>query len=651
MVVGLLAAACNGSGTPTTTAAPAPTAAPVTTAAPASTTTATPATTEPVVEPYRDSSLPVEQRIDDLLARMTLDEKIGQMTLVEKNSIGPSQVTARFVGAVLSGGGGAPSPNTPGAWVEMTTEFQDAALATRLGVPLLYGADAIHGHNNLRDATIFPHNVGLGAARSPGLVARIARATAVEAAATGVFWNYAPVLAVPQDIRWGRAYEAYGEDPLLVTELGTAFVRSLQGSGLAEPDTMLATPKHFVADGATEWGSSTTGSYQIDQGDARIGDDELRAVHLAPYVAAVDAGALAVMASFSSWQGTKVHASEELLTGALKQELGFQGFVVSDWAAIDQIAPGDYYGSVVTAVNAGVDMNMVPTNYDLFITALRGAVNQGDVTEERIDDAVRRILRAKFALGLFEQPYPDPALLDHIGSDEHRALAAEAVEQSLVLLVNDGETLPITGTTIFVAGSAANDVGRQSGGWTISWQGDTGSITEGTTILDGVVARAGDDSTVVYDRFGRFDGEASVGIVVVGERPYAEGMGDSPRLRLDEREVEMVLEVRERVDALIVVLISGRPLLLDGVLEAADVVVAAWLPGSEGAAVAGPLFGDAEFTGRLPYAWPRAVEQLPLANLTSVGGECSTPLFPFGHGLSATEAFRPELIECGQGDG
>ncbi len=652
VVVGLLLAACNGGAADETTSVPATTVAPVAT----STSTATTTPPAPDLAPYRDRSLPVEDRIDDLLGRMTLDEKIGQMTLVEKGSIRPSQVTERFVGAVLSGGGGAPRPNNPGAWVEMTAEFQDAALATRLGIPLLYGADAIHGHNNLRDAVIFPHNVGLGAARSPELVARIARITAVEAAATGVFWNYAPVLAVPRDIRWGRTYEAYGEDPQLVTELGTAFIRGLQGAGLDAPDTMLATPKHFVGDGATEWGSSTTGSYQIDQGDARITEDELREVHLAPYVAAVDAGALSVMASFSSWQGTKLHASEELLTGVLKDELGFEGFVVSDWAAIDQIDPGDYYGSVVSAINAGVDMNMVPTNYELFITALRGAVNQGDVTQERVDDAVRRILRAKFALGLFEQPYPDPALLDAIGSDEHRAVAADAVEQSLVLVVNDGETLPIAASTIFVAGAAANDVGRQSGGWTISWQGDTGSVTAGTTILDGIEAQAGDGAAVLYDRFGRFDGDgvparADVGIVVVGERPYAEGAGDDPDLRLDDREIEIVRDVTERVDALVVVLVSGRPLLLDEILPAADVVVAAWLPGSEGAAVAGPLFGETSFTGRLPYAWPRAAEQLPFAYPTSAGGVCSTPLLPFGHGLAASEASRPELVECGAGAG
>ncbi len=651
--VALLAGACTGDGATTAATSPSTTAvaAPTTTAAATSTTTTTPA-----VEPYRDPSLPIEDRIDDLLGRMTLDEKIGQMTLVEKGSIQPPQVTERFVGAVLSGGGGAPSPNNPAAWVEMTTGFQDAALATRLGIPLLYGADAIHGHNNLRDAVVFPHNVGLGATRSPELVAQIARITAIEAAATGVSWNYAPVLAVPQDIRWGRSYEAYGEDPLLVTELGTAFLEGLQGAALDAPDTMLATPKHFVGDGATEWGSSTTGAYQIDQGDARISEDELREVHLAPYEAAVDAGALSVMASFSSWQGTKLHASEELVAGVLKDELGFEGFVVSDWAAIDQIDPGDYYRSVVAAINAGVDMNMVPTNYELFQTALRGAVNQGDVPQERVDDAVRRILRAKFALGLFEQPYPDPALLDAIGSDEHRAVAADAVARSLVLLVNDGETLPVTGSTIFVAGAAANDVGRQSGGWTISWQGDTGSITAGTTILDGIEAQAGDGVAVVYDRFGRFDGDgvperADVGIVVIGERPYAEGAGDDPDLRLGAREIEIVLDVRGRVDALIVVLISGRPLLLDEILPAADAVVAAWLPGSEGAAVAGPLFGAVPFTGRLPYTWPRAADQLPFADLTSAGGACATPLLPIDHGLAAADAFRPELVECGAAAG
>jgi len=601
---------------------------------------------------YLDAAAPVEQRIDDLLARMTLDEKLGQMALVRQDAISPAQVTEYAIGGVLSGGGGAPQPNTIEAWLEMTGGFQEAALATRLRIPILYGSDAVHGHSNLYGAVIFPHNIGLGATRSADLVERIGRATAIEAAATGVNWNYAPVLAVPQDLRWGRTYEAYGADTALVAELGTAYLRGLQGDDLTMPDTVLATPKHYVGDGATEWGTSRTGRFSIDQGDARIDEDELRRIHLAPYRAAIDAGALSVMASYSSWNGTKVHAHRYLLTDVLKGELGFEGFVVSDWAAIDQIDPDDYDASVIAAVNAGVDMNMVPTDYVRFIASLRQAVRRGDISEERIDDAVRRILRAKFALGLFEAPHPDPALVAAVGSGEHRALAAEAVERSLVLLVNDGTTLPIEAETIFVAGVAADDIGRQSGGWTISWQGGVGATTEGSTILDGVRRLAGPAATVVYDPSGRFGGEgvperADVGIVVVGEFPYAEGEGDTTRLSLDLREQERMLGLSDRVDSLVVILLSGRPLVVGDLMLSADVLVAAWLPGSEGAAVAGPLFGTAPFSGRLPMDWPQAGRYATSAEDGAVG--CDVPVFPFGHGLKANEAFRLETFGCDGG--
>ncbi|MDX1689791.1 MAG: glycoside hydrolase family 3 protein, partial [Acidimicrobiia bacterium] len=593
---------------------------------------------------YLDPDAAIDDRIEDLIGRMTLDEKIGQMTLVAQAFVSPSQIGDNAIGAVLSGGGGAPEPNTPAAWIEMITAFQDAALSTRLGIPILYGSDAVHGHNNLLDAVIFPHNVGLGATRSPDLVERIGRATAVETAATGVSWNYSPVLAVPQDIRWGRTYEAFGESTELVTELGVAMLRGLQGDDLAAPDTVLGTPKHFVGDGATEWGSSTSETYWIDQGDARISEEELRSVHLAPYVDAVEAGALSIMASYSSFQGRKLHAHRELLTDVLKGELGFEGFVVSDWAGIDQIEPTDYSASVVAAINAGIDMNMVPGT-DAFIDVLREAVDRGDVPIERIDDAVRRILRAKFALGLFEQPYPDPALLGSIGSPAHRDLAEEAVARSLVLLVNDGETLPVEGQTILVAGAGADDIGRQSGGWTIEWQGGVGPITEGSTILDGIRRHAGPDTTLVFEPRGRFDAtdRGDVGIVVVGELPYAEGVGDTSRPVVRDHEVALVLDIRERVDRLVVVVVSGRPVVLGEIAHTADAVVAAWLPGSEGAAVAAPLFGAAPFTGLLPFAWPRSTQQLPLGHDTGTTG-CSGPLFPYGHGLTAEEPYRP--TEC-----
>ena len=580
----------------------------------------------------------IAERVDALLARMTLAEKIGQMTLIEKDSIGPQGVTANFLGGVLSGGGGSPSTNSPEAWAEIVEGYQEAALQTRLGIPLLYGVDAVHGHNNVKGATIFPHNIGLGATGNPDLLEQIGRATAVEMAATGIFWNYAPVLAVPQDIRWGRTYEGYGENTELVALLGTAYLRGLQGNDLSDPQTVLATPKHFVADGGTTWDSSTTNAYQIDQGETQIDEATLRAVHLPPYQAAIDAGALSIMVSFSSWNGTKMHAQQVLLTDVLKGELGFEGFLVSDWQAIDQINPRDYYDSVVTAVNAGIDMNMVPYDAVRFIDTLTSAVENGDVPQDRIDDAVRRILTAKFALGLFEQPFPDPEQLSQVGTAAHRDLAREAVRQSLVLLKNEANTLPLSKDTslIFVGGKAADDIGIQSGGWTIEWQGKPGDITPGTTILEGIEAAVSPETAVQYSRFGKFENItdengnpaiADVGIAVVGEQPYAEGVGDNADLALTDSDLAVIEQLRERSERLVIILISGRPLIITEPLELADAFVAAWLPGSEGAGVADLLFGEAPFRGKLPYTWLRDTTQLPAAGSLD-------PLFPLGYGLT-----------------
>jgi beta-glucosidase len=459
--------------------------------------TTTPAATAP---DYRAPDAPVAARVAALLSRMSLAEKIGQMTQVEKNSITPEDVTAYFVGSVLSGGGGSPRPNTPEAWRAMVAAYQEAALATPLGIPLLYGVDAVHGHNNLRGATIFPHNIGLGATADPALVEEIARVTAAGLHATGVHWNFAPVVAVTQDIRWGRTYESYGEATALVSDLGAAFVRGTQGAGI------LATPKHFIGDGATAFGSSTTGGYLLDQGDARLDEATLRRVHLPPYQAALAAGARSVMASFSSWNGDKVHGSRFLLTDLLKDELDFDGFVVSDWQAIDQL-PGDYYSDVVTAINAGVDMVMTPYDYRTFIATLTRAVEQGDVSQARIDDAVSRILRVKFEQGLFEQPLAAEQDFAVVGGAAHRALARSAVQRSLVLLKNE-DVLPLAADArlLLVAGAAADDIGRQAGGWTIEWQGGSGDITEGTSILDGIRAAVAPATQVEFDRFGRFEG-------------------------------------------------------------------------------------------------------------------------------------------------
>jgi len=586
---------------------------------------------------YRNPSLPVESRVGALLSRMTLTEKIGQMTQVEKNSIRSEDITELFIGSLLSGAGGYPLPNTAKAWAEMVNGFQERALKTRLGIPLIYGVDAVHGHTNVYGATVFPHNIGLGATRDPDLVERIGRATAVEMIATGIFWNFAPVVAVPQDIRWGRTYEAYSENIELVSTLGAAYIRGLQNTS----PQVAATAKHFIGDGGTTWGTSKQNIFRpfmLDQGDTQMDEATLRALFLPPYKAAVDADTLSIMVSFSSWNGTKMHSQKYLLTDVLKGELRFKGFVVSDWQAIDQI-PDDYHNDIVTSINAGLDMIMVPYDYHTFITEATRAVEAGEIPMGRIDDAVRRILTVKFRLGLFEHPFADPEALAAVGSDDHRSLARDAVRKSLVLLKNENQALPIAKNMplIFVGGRAAHDVGIQCGGWTIEWQGKAGNITPGTTILDGIKQAVSADVRVEFNRFGNFDrltdaqGQpliGDVGIAVVGEEPYAEGVGDQQDLTLAEEDAALIDRMGAQSKTLIVIIISGRPLILTEHLSKIDGLVAAWLPGTEGGGVADALFGAYPFTGKLPYTWPRSMSQIPM--LTEGVG---APLFPFGYGL------------------
>jgi len=593
-----------------------------------------------------------QQFVEDLLARMTLDEKIGQMTQPEKNSVKPGDVARLGLGSVLSGGGGNPDPNTPESWRNMVSGFIEEARQSRLGIPLLYGVDAVHGHNNVVGATIFPHNIGLGCTRDADLVRRIGRATALEVAATNVRWDFAPAVSVPQDIRWGRTYEGYSQDTAVVSELATALIHGFEGDGWNSATSVLPSVKHFVADAATTWGTSRRvdrsalstdrtlaiaqmgqsfvelldlGAWQIDQGDADIDERTLREVHLAPYRAAIQAGALNVMASYSSWHGVKLHGHAYLLTDVLKGELGFQGFVVSDWEAIDQLGP-DYDACVAASVNAGVDMVMVPFDYERFIASLRRAVENGQVTVERVDDAVRRILTAKAALGLFEQPHTDPALLSVVGCGEHRALAREAARKSTVLLKNDHATLPLKrGEDVLVAGADADDVGAQCGGWTITWMGGRGATTPGTSVLQGLRDVAGAEH-VHYAPDGVTDGTYRVGVVVVAEDPYAEGMGDRAELRLADEQVALIERVRARCERVVVVLLSGRPLLVTEHLPRWDAFVAAWLPGTEGGGVADVLAGAANFTGRLSFDWPRSRDGYRRGQ----GGE---PLFRIGDGI------------------
>ncbi len=598
---------------------------------------------------YLDASQPVEGRVQALLEQMTLAEKIGQMTQVEKNSITPEAVREYGIGSVLSGGGGNPTPNSPESWAEMVSGFLLPALKTRLGIPLVYGVDAVHGHNNVRGAVIFPHNVGLGAARDAGLVERVARVTAREILATGVHWDFAPSVAVPQDIRWGRTYEGFGERTELVSELAAAYIRGLQGERLDAPEAALASAKHFVADGGTSWGSSSDyawipgvwksngRSWKMDQGRSDIDEATLRRVHLPSYQVAIEAGARCIMVSYSSWGGLKMHAHHYLLTEVLKGEMGFSGFLISDWMAIDQIS-SDYEESLITSINAGLDMVMVPFDYQRFIAVLTAVVERGAVPMERIDDAVRRILTVKLELGLFERPLGAPQLLPQVGSDAHRLIAREAVSQSLVLLKNEGSTLPLAKTEprLLVAGEGASDIGLQCGGWTVDWMGALGAITTGTTLLEAIQATVSDETELHFDAAGQFDGveRGGVGIVVLHELPYAEGEGDSPDLALSPDALVLLERVRAQVERLVVVLFSGRPVIVTEYLPHCDAFVAAWLPGTEGQGVADGLFGNTPIRGKLPYTWPRTVEQLPFdfASLPTEG--LDAPLFPFGYGLS-----------------
>lgn len=589
--------------------------------------------------PYWDASLPVEQRVDDLLSRMTLEEKIGQMTLIEKNSIPPRDVYDFYIGGILSGGGGYPrGDNTPAGWQAMVHAYQDNALATRLGIPMIYGVDAVHGHSNLYGATFFPHNIGLGAANNPDLMVNIGRITAREMIATGIYWDYAPVLAPVFDVRWGRTYESYSENTDLVTALGIPFMQGLQGE-LGSPDSVLATPKHYIGDGATTWGTSPFGPNNIDRGDTQMDEATLRELLLPPYIAAIEAGAMSIMTSYSSWNGLPMHAHAYLMNDVLKGELGFEGFIVSDWEAVTLISDNDY-NDVVTAINAGIDMNMVPYDYRRFIDLATQAVNNGDISLERIDDAVRRILRVKFAMGLFERPYGDESLIPSVGSDEHRAVARQAVRESLVLLKNDGSALPLSkeASTILIGGGGADNLGRQLGGWSIEWQGGSGDITTGTTLLEAVKAAVSPQTTVIYSPNGLFDGGvADIGIAVLSEDPYAEFEGDNNRIGLSRGDVAMLKRMRESSKTLIVVLYSGRPLIVTEELLAADAFVAAWLPGTEGAGITDVLFGDAPFVGKLSFTWPRTVSQLPVdvRNIPTEG--CDAPLFPFGYGLTTDD--------------
>ncbi len=611
---------------------------------------------------YLNPKLPVAARVRDLLGRMTLEEKVGQMTQAERASIDTDTglITSLNLGSILSGGGSVPTPNTPVAWADMVDRYQAAALQTRLHIPMIYGIDAVHGHGNVYGATIFPHNIGLGATRDPKLVARVYHTTATEVRATGIPWDFAPCVCVTRDARWGRSYESFGEDPKLVTQMTTA-IDGLQGTQLSDlkrRDHVLATTKHYAGDGDTRYGTGT-GDYTIDQGITVTNRADFARIDLAPYVAAVRKHHTgSIMPSYSSVDWTEdgvgnpinMHANRELIQSVLKDKIGFDGFVISDYNGIDHI-PGDFATQVRTGVNAGIDMFMQPQNFADFETTLLAEVRAGRISGSRIDDAVSRILTKKFQLGLFEHPYADRTNLASVGSAAHRAVARQAAAESQVLLKNRGQVLPLKRNAhIYVAGRSADNLGNQMGGWTLTWQGFSGNAGQqpGTTILAGI-RQVAPHASVTYSQDASAPTAGSdVGVVVVGETPYAEGFGDVggpqwaydpadnnvPReaksLDLQPGDQAVVDKVCAAIARCVVLVVSGRPQVIGADrLATIDGLVASWLPGSEGEGVADVLFGRRPFTGKLPVTWPATAAQEPI----NVGDADYHPAFPYGYGL------------------
>lgn len=578
-----------------------------------------------------------EARIDALIARMTIEQKVGQLIQADISTITPKDLETYPLGSILAGGNSGPHGNERSSaadWAKLVGEFRAVSLrpqANGVAVPIIFGVDAVHGHNNIPGATLFPHNIGLGAARDPELIQRIGAITAAEIAGSGIEWTFAPTLAVPQDLRWGRSYEGYAADVKLVADYAKAMVIGLQGELVAGkpvgPNRVAATAKHFLADGGTFEGK--------DQGDARIGEAELIAKHAMGYPAAIDAGALTVMASFSSWNGVKHHGNKGLLTDALKDRMGFAGFVVGDWNGHGQVA-GCSVTDCAQSINAGLDMFMAPDSWKgLYDTTLAQA-KDGRIAKARLDDAVRRILRVKYKLGLFEAGHVNRGDFAAVGAPGHLAVAREAVSKSLVLLKNNGSVLPIKpGARVLVAGPGADNMAMQSGGWTISWQGTDvvrSDFPNGQTIweaLDKAVGEAGGKAMLAAD--GAYQDKPDVAIVVFGEEPYAEFQGDVPTLDYQPSEAKDLATLKKLKAAgipVVALFLSGRPMFTNPEINAADAFVAGWLPGSQGAGVADVLVSGRDgktargFTGTLPFAWP-ADARSPVEK----------PLFAAGYGL------------------
>ena len=585
-----------------------------------------------------------EAKITALLAKLSLEEKVGQMIQADTSAIQPEDLVKYPLGSILAGGSsppiGAPDRSPAGPWIATAHAFNQIAMQKRPGhvpIPIMFGIDAVHGNNNVVGATLFPHNIALGAANDPDLIRRIGDATAKEITAAGIDWAFAPTLAVAQNDRWGRTYESYSEDPSLVAAYAGRMIEGLQGkpgTGSIQTGNVSASAKHFLGDGGTTNG--------IDQGDTDIPESQLIAIHAAGYPPAINAGTHTIMASFNSWQGVKMHGNKSLLTDVLKKRMGFDGFIVGDWNGHAQI-PGCTATDCPASFNAGLDMAMAPDSWKGLFDNTVKQVRAGVIPMARIDDAVRRILRVKFKAGLFNPARPFEQRSDMIGSPEHRALAREAVRKSLVLLKNDG-VLPVkAAANILVAGSAGNDIGQQSGGWTLSWQGDgntNADFPNAQSIFSGIAeAMKSSGGSAAFSADGSYATRPDLAIVVFGEKPYAEGSGDIRSLEFepgDKKALALLKKLKAAGIPVVSVFLSGRPMWVNPELNQSDAFVAAWLPGSEGSGIADVLVGDAEgqprqdFTGRLSFSWPRTAAQF----LLNRGQPGYDPLFPFGYGLS-----------------
>jgi beta-glucosidase len=578
-----------------------------------------------------------QDRVRMLLSSMTLDQKIGQILLVERQNATPAQVTQYGLGGVLTAADAHPEPNTPTGWADEVDRYHAAALASATKIPSFYAIDAVHGNAEVPGAVVFPHNIGMGATHDPALAEKVGQITALEMAGVGLDFTFAPMVAVARDDRWGRENESFGETPDLAGSMGAALIRGLQGSAIGKgPVPVIGTAKHFAADGGTKYGSTTGGinSGGIDRGDAQIDEATLMSIHIKPYEAALAAGVGSVMATVSKWNGMPGHGNKRFLTDILKGTMGFKGFVVSDYDGIDETAPGatkaDKYAN---AFNAGVDMVMSSGGGGIAgqIATIKGVV-PSRVPMSRFDDQVGRILLTKCMMGLFERPAKiDRTLTAAIGSADHRAVGRQAVRQALVLLKNEGSVLPLAKSIarVHLGGKNADNMANQCGGWTIDWQGKAGGAAIGTTVRQAISAVV-TPAKVTFAANGTGGAGAAVGIAVIGETPYAEWEGDKADLGIDAADVAVVQAMKSAGLKTVVILISGRPMILDKILPISDAIVAAWLPGTEAGGIADVLFGDAKPTGKLPQSWPRSMSQIPI----NTGDTTYDPLFPYGYGLS-----------------